>query len=451
MTYDSTMMCKKKNKVQEAVCTPGTVQCFWLAARVIHTRIVMPNLLTGHSSVLGVSVDGTYNGIQHSQKKGTKSHRSLSISLHHVATTSPCYLNDSIFPVGVSIDLSYKPLYLLKQSTMCNVYTCSTAPNDSEGKQYTTIDGRLIASGDESLQCHPNHHQNDISIADSRRCDSTSALCSASYSDNSSGSEEESTYPLTSPLSRRSKMDIAQEVIATKPVSYEFDPLALQILTNINSVNPSSSENKGMIDCVSNNYDNFVPVSEHTPPPFITTTTTTSWNTNNSTIDPSTDPDINTTSDVNPFDSNSPFFSLTFAEEYQIYLKSLVALMEKSSESRKLIRETKHHFLDHNNHHKHNLDTNHNNREQAPGCSGTDQYRSYYDTTSIEKQYPYQQYEERSLLPYVDNQVEQERHIEKQHNKKTIKKRKSFVKKKSMRQRRSLSLKFCTPDMFFGV
>lgn len=388
------------------------------------------------------------------QWKGTKSHRSLHYQSLFITLQQPrlviIYLNDLIFPVGVSIDLSYKPSHLLKQSTMCNVYTYSTALNDSEGKQYTTIDGRLIASSDESSQCHPNHPQNDISIADSRRCDSTSALCSASYSDNSSGSEEESTYPLTSPLSRRSKMDIAQEVIATKPVSYEFDPLALQILTNINSVNPSSSENKGMIDCISNNYDNFVPLSEHTPPPFITTTTTTSWNTNNSTIDPSTDPDINTTSDVNPFDSNSPFFSLTFAEEYQIYLKSLVALMEKSSESRKFIREIKHHFLDHNNHHKHNLDINHNT-EQAPGCSGTDQYRSFYDTTSIEKQYPYQQYEERSLLPYVDNQVEQERHIEKQHNKKTIKKRKSFVKKKSMRQRRSLSLKFCTPDMFFGV
>ncbi len=111
---------------------------------------------------------------------------------------------------------------------------------------------------------------------------------------------------------------------------------------------------------------------------------------------------------INPLDSKSPFFSVTFAEKYQSYLQSLVTLMEKSSQSRLEYEVIKKQLVD---------------------CNAT--YTGVKsDNQDIHGKKDYQ------YIPIKSN--------------KTLKRNSLSFRRMSLSHRRSLSLKFCTPEMIFG-
>jgi len=121
------------------------------------------------------------------------------------------------------------------------------------------------------------------------------------------------------------------------------------------------------------------------------------------------------TKDINPLDSKSPFYSHTFAQQYERYLKSLLGHMEQSSQSRHGYQDAKKHI------------------------------------SKVR--------DELSQIAHFDSVGPK---IQKQGSSKSIptKSRNSFMKKNSYRnndvnsnydrQRRSLSLTFVTPEMIFG-
>lgn len=124
---------------------------------------------------------------------------------------------------------------------------------------------------------------------------------------------------------------------------------------------------------------------------------------------------------INPLDSKSPFFSVTFAEKYQSYLQSLVTLMEKSSQSRLEYEVIKKQLVD---------------------CNTT--YTGGYNSLSS---IDHDNQNTRTLTCSHGKKDSQYIPIK---SKKTLKRNSLSFRRMSLSHRRSLSLKFCTPEMIFG-
>jgi hypothetical protein len=226
---------------------------------------------------------------------------------------------------------------------------------------------------------------------------------------------------------------------------------------------------------------------------------------------------------LNPLDSKSPFFDLSFALKYETNLKSLVGLMEQTSESRKAYDQVKKQLKQNEkdleerdkmlvglmeqtsesrkayDQVKTQMKQNEENKEEANTiinqfpCQNTDtndinnynynysdntyhpthphhhqqQHLKYQQQQYQQQQYQQQQYQQQQ---YQQQQYQQQQYQQQQHQQQlphlfyskikrarsSKKKQKYFKKIKHNNNRptnfhrRSLSLKFCTPEMIFG-
>ena len=124
-------------------------------------------------------------------------------------------------------------------------------------------------------------------------------------------------------------------------------------------------------------------------------------------------------SKLNPLDTESPFYSDSFAKEYKLLLNSLVRKMDQSSRSRKGFEEVKRQL-------------NQIKMNQLDLCS-TGVY-----PLNISQGQP---------ISYADIKATRRRISKKSSKKSKLMKK---VQHNKYQHRRSLSLKFCTPEMIFG-
>lgn len=140
---------------------------------------------------------------------------------------------------------------------------------------------------------------------------------------------------------------------------------------------------------------------------------------------------------IDPLNEKDPFFSISFAEKYQIYLKSLTSLMEKSSKSRKALEEIK----------RKSFTNGINDNEQAQKLQQQQQQQPTLPYIQIKSKRRKLNKKFHKNMDCVPTESNNRGSMEKNTNQIRVMQRERSSCSNHMR---SLSLTLCTPDMIFG-